>query len=118
MIFNTFRLTERSCLLTTLSVCIFSHVIRTFSCKETEKLFHGLTARMFPDDIRRRGRIKLLILHAATSLDDLKSPPGNRLEALSGDRKGQHSIRINQQYRLCFRWSEQSADQVEITDYH
>ena len=93
-------------------------MIRTFCCSETEKLFHGLAARTFPADIRRRARTKLLILHAATSLDDLKSPPGNRLEALAGDRKGQHSIRINQQYRLCFRWSEQGADRVEITDYH
>lgn len=93
-------------------------MIRTFCCDETEKLFHGLTARTFPADIRRRARTKLLILHAATRLDDLKSPPGNRLEALTGDRKGQYGIRINQQYRLCFRWSEQGADQVEITDYH
>ena len=93
-------------------------VIQTFFCKETEKLFHGHTARKFPAAIRRRARTKLLILHAATSLDDLKSPPGNRLESLYGDRVGQHSIRINQQYRLCFRWSEQGVDQVEITDYH
>ena len=93
-------------------------MIRTFSCKETEKLFHGLTARSFPANLRRRARTKLLILHASTSLDDLKSPPGNRLEALTGDRKGQHSIRINQQYRLCFRWSEQGASEVEIIDYH
>ena len=93
-------------------------MIRTFSCKESEKLFLGFTARTFPPDILRRARTKLLILHAATSLDDLKSPPGNRLEALDGDRKGQHSIRINQQYRLCFRWWEQGADEVEITDYH
>lgn len=93
-------------------------MIRNFACKETEKLFHGLTTRTFPAEIRRRARAKLLILHASTSLEDLKSPPGNRLEALSGNRKGQHSIRINQQYRLCFRWSEQGADEVEIIDYH
>jgi len=93
-------------------------VIRSFSCGETEKLFHGLVARTLPADLRRRARAKLLILHAATSLDDLKSPPGNRLELLKGNRGGQHSIRINQQYRLCFRWSDQGADQVEITDYH
>ena len=82
-------------------------MIRTFSCDETEKLFHGLAARTFPVDIRRRARTKLLVLHAATRLDDLKSPPGNRLEALTGDRKGQHSIRINQQYRLYFGNSPQ-----------
>jgi proteic killer suppression protein len=93
-------------------------VIRSFACKETEKLFHGLIARAFPADIRRRARTKLLLLHASTNLEDLKNPPGNRLESLSGNRKGQHSIRINQQYRLCFRWSEQGADEVEITDYH
>lgn len=93
-------------------------VIRSFSCKETEKLFEGLSARALPADIRRRARTKLLVLHAATSLDDLKCPPGNRLEALAGGRNGQHSIRINQQYRLCFRWSEGGAEQVEITDYH
>jgi proteic killer suppression protein len=93
-------------------------VIRSFACEETEKLFHGLLVRVFPADIRRRARAKLLILHAATSPDDLISPPGNRLETLKGDRSGQHSIRINQQYRLCFRWSDQGADEVEITDYH
>lgn len=93
-------------------------VIRTFVCKETEKLFLGHTTRSFPADLCRRARTKLLVLHAATNLIDLKSPPGNRLEALTGNRKGQHSIRINQQYRLCFRWSEQGADQVEILDYH
>jgi toxin HigB-1 len=74
-------------------------------------------ARAFPADLRRRARAKLLILHAATTLEDLKSPPGNRLELLKGNRSGQHSIRINQQYRLCSRWSDQGADNVEITDY-
>jgi proteic killer suppression protein len=93
-------------------------MIRSFECKETEKLFLGQITRSFPADLCRRARTKLLVLHAATELIDLKSPPGNRLEALSGNRKGQHSIRINQQYRLCFRWSEQGADQVEILDYH
>ena len=98
--------------------CSSSRVIRTFSCKETERLFRGFTVRVVPPDILRRARTKLLVLHSATNLDDLKSPPGNRLEALTGDRKGQHSVRINQQYRLCFRWSEQGAEDVEITDYH
>ena len=94
------------------------HVIRTFTCRETEKLFLGRTTRSFPADLCRRARTKLLVLHAATDLIDLQSPPGNRLQALAGDRKGQHSIRINQQYRLCFQWSEQGADHVEILDYH
>jgi proteic killer suppression protein len=93
-------------------------VIRAFACKETEKLFLGHHTRLFPADLCRRARAKLLVLHAATDLNDLQSPRGNRLEALTGDRKGQHSIRINQQYRICFRWSEQGADQVEILDYH
>ena len=93
-------------------------MIRSFACRDTEKLFHGLMTRHFPADLGRRARTKLLVLHAATDLNDLKSPPGNRLEALAGDRKGQFSIRINQQYRLCFRWSEQGADEVEILDYH
>ena len=95
-----------------------SRVIRSFACRETEKLFHGLMTRHFPADLGRRARTKLLVLHAATDRNDLKSPPGNRLEALTGDRKGQFSIRINQRYRLCFRWAEQGADEVEILDYH
>lgn len=98
--------------------CNWFRVIRSFACKETEKLFHGLATRHFLADLGRRARTKLLVLHAATDINDLKSPPGNRLEALSGDRKGQFSIRINQQYRLCFRWSENGADEVEILDYH
>jgi proteic killer suppression protein len=93
-------------------------VIRSFACKETEKLFYGSITRHFPADLGRRARTKLLLLHAAIDLNDLKCPPGNRLEALTGDRKGQFSIRINQQYRLCFRWLDQGADQVEILDYH
>ena len=93
-------------------------MICAFACKETEKLFLGHLTRSFPAALCRRARAKLLVLHAATDLIDLQSPPGNRLEALTGDRKGQHSIRINQQYRLCFRWSEQGADQVETLDYH
>lgn len=83
------------------------------------------TARVFEDRavpafraIQRQARMKLLILHAAHRLDDLRVPPGNRLEALRGDRKGQWSIRINDQWRICFRWSEGRADDVEIVDYH
>lgn len=93
-------------------------VIRSFACLETEKLFHGLATRHFPPDHLRRARGKLLLLHAAIDLNDLRQPPGNRLEALSGNRKGQFSIRINQQFRLCFRWSDRGADDVEIIDYH
>jgi len=83
------------------------------------------TARLFADEdvprfrgIERQARRKLLLLHAAGSVNDLRIPPGNRLEALKGDRAGQHSIRINDQWRICFRWREGCADDVEIVDYH
>ena len=83
------------------------------------------TARLFADEdvpryraIERQARRKLLLLDGAAILDDLRSPPGNRLEALKGDRRGQHSIRINDQWRICFTWRDNSADDVEIVDYH
>ena len=83
------------------------------------------TARLFADEdvprfraIERQARRKLLILDGAGALNDLRSPPGNRLEALKGDRRGQHSIRINDQWRICFRWHESGAEDVEIVDYH
>lgn len=92
-------------------------VIRVLACKETEKLFFGNPTRSFPADLCRRARTKLLALHAASDLNDLQSPPGNRLEALIGDRKGQHSIRINQQYRLCFRWSIGALGNNRVADH-
>ena len=92
-------------------------MIRGFACKQTEKLFGNRMVRRFAA-IERPGRRKLLLLNAARDLDDLCSPPGNRLEALKGDRKGQHSIRINQQWRICFRWRDGDAHDVEIVDYH
>ena len=83
------------------------------------------TARLFADQdvprlraIERQARRKLLLLDGAASLEDLRSPPGNRLEALKGDRRGQHSIRINDQWRICFSWRNNGADDVEIVDYH
>jgi proteic killer suppression protein len=83
------------------------------------------TARLFADDdvprfraIERQARRKLLILDSATALNDLRQPPGNRLEVLKGDRKGQHSIRINDQWRICFVWTDAGAEDVEIVDYH
>ncbi|MBI1178354.1 type II toxin-antitoxin system RelE/ParE family toxin [bacterium] len=79
-------------------------MIHDFACAETEKIFHGQMSRRFPPDIQRVARRKLLQLHAAVSLLDLRVPPGNRLEALKGGRKGQHSIRVNDQWRICFRW--------------
>jgi proteic killer suppression protein len=92
-------------------------VIRSFRDKDTEWLFHDRRVARF-GAIGRIARRKLLILHAATRLDDLRVPPGNRLEALRGQRAGQHSIRINDQWRICFRWIGGDAVDVEITDYH
>jgi toxin HigB-1 len=92
-------------------------MIESFACAETGKVFEGQMSRRLPTDIQRIGRRKLLQLHAATQLRDLAVPPGNRLEALKGGRTGQHSIRINDQWRVCFRW-ESGAHEVEIVDYH
>lgn len=92
-------------------------MIRNFADKETERLFQDERVRRF-QSFERQARRKLLLLDAASSLDDLRVPPGNNLEALSGDRKGQHSIRINKQWRICFRWKDSDALDVEIVDYH
>ena len=93
-------------------------MIKTFACKETEKIFQGRFSRRLPQDIQRSGHVKLLMLNATPDLESLRIPPGNRLEALGGDRAGQHSIRINDQWRICFRWRDGNAFDVEITDYH
>lgn len=93
-------------------------VIRSFRDKDTELVFDRLPARRFPSDILRAARRKLLILNAAERLADLRIPPGNRLEKLSGDRERQHSIRINDRWRICFRWRDGDAYDVEIVDYH
>jgi proteic killer suppression protein len=92
--------------------------IPSFACAETERIFRAESSRRFPQDIQRNARRKLLILHAATELGQMAVPPGNRLEALKGGRKGQHSIRVNDQWRICFRWHEGNAYEVEIVDYH
>jgi proteic killer suppression protein len=92
-------------------------MIENFACAETEKVFHAQMARRLPPDIQRTARRKLLQLHAAAQLPDMAVPPGNRLEALKGGRRGQHSIRVNDQWRICFRW-ESGAHEVEIVDYH
>ena len=92
-------------------------MIRTFRCEETEELFHYHHSRPFRASERVALR-KLLQIHAATELQVLASPPGNHLEALRRDRKGQHSIRINEQWRICFVWREGHAYDVEIVDYH
>jgi proteic killer suppression protein len=92
-------------------------VIRSFRCRDTEALFHDREVRRFRA-FERVARRKLLLLHRAISLEDLRVPPGNRLEALKRDRAGQHSIRINDQWRLCFVWRDRDACEVEIVDYH
>lgn len=91
--------------------------IVTFRCAETEKLFTTGRSRQFAG-IKTVAERKLAQLEAAVSLESLRAPPGNRLEALKGDRDGQHSIRINDQWRLCFVWTAQGPSQVEIVDYH
>ena len=92
-------------------------MIRSFRCTDTQSLANGWAVPRF-QAIERVARRKLRQLEIASRLDDLRSPPGNRLEALRGDRDGQHSIRINDQYRLCFRWSDGGAEDVELVDYH
>ena len=93
-------------------------MIRSFADKDTEGLLHGQFARKLPHDVQRVAQRKLRQIQAAEVLTDLRSPPGNRLEALKGDRVGQHSIRINDQWRICFVWTDNAAENVEIVDYH
>ncbi len=93
-------------------------MIRSFRCRETEKLFGRVFSRKLPHDVQRVARRKLEILDAAETMEDLRIPPVNRLEKLLGKRTGQHSIRINDQWRLCFVWRENNAYDVEIVDYH
>jgi len=93
------------------------HMIRSFRCRDTKVLFDDRDVRRFRN-IERVARRKLLYLNRATVLRDLRRPPGNWLEALRGDRRGQHSIRINDQWRICFRWKDGDAFDVEIVDYH
>jgi proteic killer suppression protein len=92
-------------------------MIRSFKCTYTEKLAKGHRVRQY-DNIAKVARRKLRQLEIANRLDDLRVPPGNRLEALKGDRSGQYSIRINEQWRVCFRWTDAGAEDVEIVDYH
>ncbi len=92
-------------------------MIRSFKCKKTESLFAGDDVRAFRA-FREQAERKLQMLDAAAELGDLRSPPGNRLEALAGARKGQHSIRVNDQWRICFRWTAHGPEDVEVVDYH
>ena len=93
-------------------------MIRDFADKDTERLFRRSRAKKFAGSLQRAALRKLAMLHAAVSLEDLRSPPGNRLEKLVGDRDGQHSIRINDQWRIGFTWTSAGPANVEITDYH
>jgi proteic killer suppression protein len=93
-------------------------MIKNFRDKETEKIFNRLLSRKLSQNIQHVARRKLVILDAATESNVLRVPPGNRLEALKGERKGQHSLRINDQWRICFQWKAGDAYDVEIADYH
>jgi proteic killer suppression protein len=93
-------------------------VIRSFTTAETALFFATGRSRRLPPEIRQRAAMRLLQLHAATRVDDLRFPPSNRLERLRGDREGQWSIRVNEQWRICFRFEEGHAHEVEIVDYH
>lgn len=93
-------------------------MIRSFKCKETETIFNLNYSKKFPFSIQRVALRKLRMLNQARNLNDLRVPPGNKLESLKGDRKGQMSIRINDQWRICFEWLENDAYHVEIVDYH
>lgn len=93
-------------------------VIKSFHDKQTAALFQGLTPKGIAPDVVKRAVAKLALLDAAATLDFLRSPPGNKLEALKGNRAGQHSIRVNGQWRLCFVWREGDAHDVEFCDYH
>ena len=93
-------------------------MIRSYVNSVTEAVANGRTPKGFPAELVRRAVVKLTMIDNAVMLTDLQRPPGNRLEALKGDRQGQHSIRINDQWRICFRWSDGGADDVEIVDYH
>ncbi|MBE3144881.1 MAG: type II toxin-antitoxin system RelE/ParE family toxin [Planctomycetes bacterium] len=93
-------------------------MIKSFRCKETEKVFHREYSRKLPENIQKAALRKLRMIHQSQTREDLKVPPANRLEKLSGNRKGQYSIRINDQWRICFEWHENNAINVEIVDYH
>ena len=93
-------------------------MIKTFKCKETEKIFYREYSKKLPHNIQKVAFRKLRMIDRSKTLIDLKVPPANRLEKLSGQRKGQYSIRINDQWRVCFKWIDNNALEVEITDYH
>ena len=93
-------------------------MIKSFKDKEAEKIFNGQFSLKLPENIQRIALRKLTLVHGAATLNFLRVPPANRLEKLTGDREGQWSIRINDQWRICFEWRDGDADNIEITDYH
>lgn len=93
-------------------------MIRSYKDRKTAAVAKGKAPKGFPSDLVRSAQRKLFMIEHAVELKDLMSPPGNRLEALKGNRSGQHSIRINDQFRICFRWTDGGAEELEITDYH
>ena len=93
-------------------------MVRSFRDKDTERIWQRERSRKFSSDLQRLALRKLIMVDAVESLQDLRAPPGNRLEKLLGDREGQHSIRINDQWRICFTWRDGDAHDVEVTDYH
>ena len=93
-------------------------MIETFKCNETEKIFNRQFSKKLPKDIQKIAFRKLRMLNRSSTIQDLRVPPANNLEVLSGERKGQHSIRINDQWRICFKWEHGHAYNVEIVDYH
>ena len=93
-------------------------MIKSFNCKETKKIFNRNLSKKLPHEIQTTAFRKLRMLNRSVGLNDLKVPPGNRLEKLHGSRKGQYSIRINNQWRICFKWNDNDAYNVEIVDYH
>jgi proteic killer suppression protein len=95
-----------------------SVAIKTWACEDTRAIFEGESPGLVPKTVLKRANVKLSVLNAAMTLGDLRVPPGNRLEKLSGNREGQHSIRINDQYRVCFTWRDGDTYDVEIVDYH
>ena len=93
-------------------------MIKSFSDREAQRIWNGKPSKKLPIEIQNIARRKMRMINRAQNINDLRTPPGNRLEALSHDRKGQHSIRVNSQWRLCFEWIEDNAYKVEIVDYH
>ena len=93
-------------------------MIKSFKCKKTKKIFEQTIIKKFPSEIQERALNKLEMINTAKTVDDLRIPPSNHLEQLTGDRKGQYSIRVNNKYRICFEWTRGSAENVELVDYH